>query len=187
MLGYVTLNYSPRTQPIRTLIPGRMVPIGPENNGNTGNQQGLTQVPNNTPAGDEDLQNYDSPYGMFGRDYKRIADRAKGTGNTPKDLEEPYQGPLAQAARAHNILHFNTNNLRGSRRIASPDIQSQFETGYTLPLQEFAFISDKIWNSPAGRNVAGTPMGQPSIQLPAPTSSIPTAMPWNISAPGGPY
>lgn len=187
MLGYVNLNYSPRTQPIRTMIPGKMIPIAPNNSGPTGNQQGLTQRPNNNSGGDENIQNYDFSYGLFGRDYKRMASEAKGTGATPEDFEENYQGQRAQASRLHNALHFNFLNLRGSRRIASPDIQSQFETGYTLPLQEFAFISSKLWNTPAGRNVAGTAMSQPSIQLPAPTASIPTSMPWNVSAPGVSY
>lgn len=190
MLGYVALNYSPKKQPIRTLLPGEMIPIAPGNEG-PAYDTGLSQRPDNTDDSDEDLRNFNSKLAagqiLFGRDYKRMATRAKGTGNTPDDLGENYRGPIAQAAKLHNALHFNFLNLRGSRRIASPDAQSQTETGYTLPLQEFAFISDKIWNSPAGRNVAGTSQSQPSIGLPAPTASIPTAMPWNVSAPGIPY
>lgn len=187
MLGYVDLNYSPRQQPIRTLVPGQMTQIAPDNAGAA--DIGFSQRPDNSDNNDTDLRNIDirlkSGSILFGRDYKRLANRAKGTGNTPEDLGESYTGPIAQAAKAHNALHFNLQGI--TRRIVSPDAQTQTETGYTLPLQDFAFVSDKLWNSPAGRNVAGTSMSQPSIGLPAPTASIPTAMPWNVSAPGMPY
>lgn len=187
MLGYVELNYSPRQQPVRTLIPGIMTQIAPDNAGPS--DTGFSQKPDNSDNNDEDLRNINIRLHagniLFGRDYKKLATRAKGTGNTPDDLGENYSGPIAQAARAHDNLHFNLQGL--TRRIVSPDAQTQTETGYTLPLQEFAFISDKLWNSPAGRNVAGTPMSLPSIGVPSPVASIPTAMPWNVSAPGMTY
>lgn len=185
------MNYSPRTQPIRTLLPGKMIPIAPGNEGPVG--VGFSQAPDNTDDGDQDLRGFNQKLQagviLFGKDYRKMAEKSKGTGSAPDDFDEVYSSPLAQAQKLRNALHFNILNLRGSRRIASPDIQSQFETGYTLPLQEFAFISDKLWNSPAGRNVAGSTMAsvQPTLQRPAPVASIPTKMPWNISAPGQTY
>lgn len=192
MLGYsggVSLNYSPRTQPIRTLLPGREISIAPDNQGGTSANETLSQKPDITDGGEEDIRGFifNTSRPLFGFDYARMAENSKGSENVARDFRETRQSPMAQAAKLLKNVHFNLQGL--TRRIVSPDIQSQFETGYTLPLQEFAFISDKIWNSPSGRNVAGSTLAsqQPTLQQPAPTASIPTKMPWNISAPGQTY
>lgn len=190
MLGYgeVRMNYNPRTQPIRTLLPGRMIPDSPDSQGPLGFGSVLVD-PQGEDHGDQDLRqsNWTKGRPLFGFDYMKMAENGKGTGSAHDDFYEVYFSPLAQAQKLRRNVHFNLQGL--TRRIVSPDAQTQTETGYTLPLQEFAFISDKIWNSPSGRNVAGSTIAsvQPTLQRAAPTASIPTAMPWNVSAPGQTY
>ena len=108
-------------------------------------------------------------------------------GDDATDFTQKDFSPLAQAQKLRKNVHFNIQGI--TRRIVSPDAQTQTETGYTLPLQEFGFIVDKNWNSPAGKSVGGSMLAarQPSLKRPQPTASIPTAMPWNVSAPGQTY
>jgi hypothetical protein len=190
MLGYgdVRMNYSPSTQPIRTLQPGMRIADNPDNAGALGYGSGVND-PLRADHGDGDLRQSNFTYGrpMFGIDYARAANGDKGTGDDKTDFTQKYTSPLAQAQKLRRNVHFNLQGI--TRRIVTPDIQTQFETGYTLPLQQFAFISSKLWNTPAGKNVAGSMMSsqQPSLKRSAPTASIPTAMPWNVSAPGQTY
>jgi hypothetical protein len=195
MLGYaeVRMNYGPGIQPpMRTLLPGEKIPDNPDNRGATG-YGGWTpkaDITTNTPIsgdhGDSDLTQENFTTGVpTGKNYKQPLAGAIMLAGQNNLISEAYGSALAQAQKLRNNQHFNLQGL--TRRIVSPDPQTQFEQGYTLPLQSFAFISSKLWNTPAGRNVAGSTMThkQPSLKRPAPTSSIPTRMPWNgISAPG---
>lgn len=94
-------------------------------------------------------------------------------------IEQAYDSPMAQGQRLRKNVGWNMLAL--ARGVFSPDLQSQNETGYTVPLQEFGFQSDLLWNSPSGRSVlnTGNAGNQPQVKSPTPTISIPVKMPWN--------
>lgn len=194
----------PRAAPVRTLIPNYYLGEGTaDNGGGTGAMRFVPKVSPNiedpvyNKHGDADLTqaNFTVNPMIVGIKYggmrMGIASLQDGGG---KLIEEAYKSVFAQAQRLRNNVHYNTQGL--TRAIGIPDQPSQYEIGYTLPLQWFAYQAKKHFlgtfgpgTSPAGKNAPGSMMGSqhPTLKRPIPTASIPTAMPWNVSAPGAIY
>lgn len=193
------LDVHPLEQPVRSLYPGTLLTDTMDSRGHTGfggskqfgfggDAQGDASLDQGNFEGDQNV-GFRRP--LFGKEYAMGGMRAgvltleQFGQNT---LQENYEGAFAQAQKLRNNSHYNKMSLRGSRNIASPDPMTQYEVGYTLPLQEFAFIVPKDPYTPAGRNAPGSMMASvhPTLKRPVPTQSIPTAMPWN-TVPSTPF
>jgi hypothetical protein len=94
-------------------------------------------------------------------------------------IYEAYSTPFAQAQRlrdAQTILpDFPT------QAILSPDAQSQTETGYTQPIQDFTggpTVAGTYFTQPGGIT-NGSSNSQPNLKMAQPQTPIPTGMPWN--------
>lgn len=193
MLGYgaVSLSGNPTKAPQRTLLPGRIIPNQPDNQGATGRGTAFFNAApaiNRVEKGEPALvhPNFDDlPDGVnYSGIRAGIASLSDGGAGL---IYEARRSIIAQGAKLFRNQHFNLQGL--TRRIAAPDAQSQTETGYTLPLQWFAYRTKNYYDSPAGKASPGSSQTnkQPTLKKPAPTASIPTSMPWNVSAPGVPY
>lgn len=205
----VRMTGIPRAQPVRTMLPNLYLMEGTaDNGGGTGamrilSRDGHYKVTENiedpvfNKHGDEDLTQGNftvqpfEPGVVYGGIRAGVASLQDGGA---KLIEEAYHSVLAQAQRLRNNTHYNTQGL--TRAIWNPDKQSLYEVGYTLPLQWFAYQAKKHFlgtfgpgTSPAGRNAPGSMKASqhPTLKRPIPVASIPTAMPWNVSAPGAIY
>lgn len=167
MLGYaaVRLSGNPSAAPRRILIPDSVSTYSPDSRGTTDFEKDSNGDNTFTPAKGQPM----------------VVPKGQSFAGMNELIKEAYVGQRAQAQKLRNNTHFNLQGI--TRRITAPDRQSQTEQGYTLPLQWFAYKSSMLWNTPAGRSVAGKVLAQPTLKKPAPTQSIPVRMPWN-SAPG---
>ena len=94
-------------------------------------------------------------------------------------IYEAYNTPMAQAQRLRNAQQILPDFP--SKAILSPDAQSQTETGYTQPIQDFTggpSVAGTYYTQPGG-TTSGNMNNQPTLKLPQPSTPIPTGMPWN--------
>lgn len=95
-------------------------------------------------------------------------------------IYEAYNTPMAQAQRLRTAQTL-IPDLPGQQMIMSPDAQSQTETGYTQPIQDFtggAVVQGTYFTQPGG-TTSGTALTQPTLKVAQPQQPIPTGMPWN--------
>lgn len=171
MLGYtgdVVMTQSRKKAPVRRLIPY----LPQSDNWGPDDDQSSTFGTRADSKNDENLLNFDL----------HIPSTAAETGIKYEHFHQvarAYHSVVSQGQRLRDNMHFNRRNLAGTRKIFSPDAQTQYEMGYTLPLQAFAFISSKLWDSPAGKNVAGKQLAHPTLKKAQPVNTIPVSMPWS--------
>ena len=196
----------PREAPVRTLVTSYYVGEGGgDSGGSTGAMRILTpdhhyklsqdiEDPVFNKHGDEDLTQSNFTVQKFQRGKEQYGGMRAGVMSLQdggaKLIDEAYDSKLAQAQRLRDNQHYNLQGI--TRNIPSPDAPSTTEIGYTLPIQWFAYSAKKHFlgtfgpGSPAAANAPGSMLASmhPTLKRALPTATIPTAMPWNVSAPG---
>lgn len=172
MLGYSAGDVR-MTQSNKTAIVRRLIPYIPQADNWGPNANGGQFGSANDTQNEENLLNFDPRIPMTS------AETGVKYGSHFQQVSRAYTSVVSQGQRLRDNMHFNARNLAGTRKIFSPDAQSQYEMGYTLPIQAFAFVSSKLWNTPAGRNVAGKILSHPTLKKAQPANNIPVSMPWS--------